>query len=383
MDPDEPVRRALVLGTANVVLVGLASLAQWVAWLGENAAGLQPTPPDAWRALGVVVASVGPGLVAVGVCLGALRITERGWPFRLTAAAVASVVAGTARLVVLLELRRTPGDVWFVAAEAGFGVLVVLAALLVPVYDHDVTARARREEARRIEEERRAAEARHQAEVAELEVRRDVSRRLHGTVQQRLVLASVELEALADTVQPAATADRVRAVAGELDEVREQDVREISRSLLPAGVDIGLREALYVALGRLPASVATSVTFTDLVAAHLDDPDRPHLSVVDRLLVLDVVEEAVTNAVRHGGAGSVAVALDVDLPTGPGEGPALVVTVDDDGSGPAAGVQLSGLARLDERARGRGGAVTLGPGTHGGGRVQVRLPVGPSADART
>ena len=110
MDEEAAVRRALLFGLANVVLVGLASLAEWVAWLGENSAGLLPTPPDAWRALGVVAAVVGPGLVAVGTCLGALRITERSWTYRLVAAVVTSLVAGGVRLVVLVRLRFAPPD---------------------------------------------------------------------------------------------------------------------------------------------------------------------------------------------------------------------------------------------------------------------------------
>lgn len=379
MDEEAAVRRAVLFGLANVVLVGLASLAEWVAWLGENSAGLRPTTPDAWRALGVVAAVIGPGLVAVGVCLGVLRITERRWSYRLVAAGIAALVAGAVRLVVLVRLRFAPPDSWFLAAEGGFGVVVVLAVVLLPVYDHELIARARREEALRVEQEHRAQEARRQAEEAELEVRRDVSRRLHGTVQQRLVLASAELAAVAKAVD-GPTAERLRDVVGDLDEVREQDVRELSRSLLPLGVEIGVREALYVSLGRLPASVATHVTVSEQLQARLDDPTARRLSVPERILVLDVVEEAVTNAVRHGGAHAIDLHLHTEPAQEPGDAPTFVMTVDDDGPGPSADVALSGLARLDERAARSGGSVRLSVAPGGGGRVLVRLPVTQTAD---
>lgn len=105
-------------------------------------------------------------------------------------------------------------------------------------------------------EAERAEHARREAEEADLRVRRDVSRRLHGTIQQRLVLLAHRIERLAERDHD----PELTAVAEELDEVRERDVRAPSQSLLPVGVDIGLREALQLALGRLPSTVWTSVT---------------------------------------------------------------------------------------------------------------------------
>lgn len=174
----------------------------------------------------------------------------------------------------------------------------------------------------------RAEHARREAEEADLKVRRDVSRRLHGTIQQRLVLLAHRIERLAERDHD----PELTAVAEELDEVRERDVRALSHALMPVGVDIGMREALQLALSRLPPTVWTSVTLDPVIAEHLGDPERPRMAVADRLLVLDVVEEAVTNAVRHGGATAIAIRFGLDL-TGR---PALVLDVDDDGAGPPA-----------------------------------------------
>lgn len=236
------------------------------------------------------------------------------------------------------------------------------------LYDHDVGARLRVAEERRRAQEEEAERARRAAEEADVKVRRDVSRRLHGTVQQRLVVLAHRVERVAARGGP--DADELHDLADELDEVRERDVRALSHALMPVGVDIGMREALQLALSRLPPTVWTSVTLDPVIAEHLGDPERPRMAVADRLLVLDVVEEAVTNAVRHGGATAIAIRFGLDL-TGR---PALVLDVDDDGAGPPASPPFSGLARLREALAERGGALELEPGPERGCRLRVHLP---------
>lgn len=67
-----------------------------------------------------------------------------------------------------------------------------------------------------------------------------------------------------------------------------------------------------------------------------------------------VVQEAVTNAVRHSGAAHLTVRL------GPVAGGLLQVAVDDDGKGPAGGVvEGNGLRGMRERLAGVDGTVDL------------------------
>jgi signal transduction histidine kinase len=82
-----------------------------------------------------------------------------------------------------------------------------------------------------------------------------------------------------------------------------------------------------------------------------------------------IVQEALTNAVRHSGA----EAVTVEVRLLPGE---VVVRVDDDGAGPAAaGPDGNGLRGMRERAASVGGELTAGPGPEGGFRVWARLPL--------
>ena len=91
-----------------------------------------------------------------------------------------------------------------------------------------------------------------------------------------------------------------------------------------------------------------------------------------QLAVYRLVQEALTNTLKHGGAGARAC---VRLSFGAGE---LRVDVDDDGAGraaPAAAGAGGGLPGMRERIRAFGGDVQAGPRQPAGWAVSVRLPL--------
>jgi signal transduction histidine kinase len=106
---------------------------------------------------------------------------------------------------------------------------------------------------------------------------------------------------------------------------------------------------------------------------------RPLPASID-LAAFRIVQEALTNIVRHAGAG----AATVELTYGPGE---LTVQVDDDGHGPSASGGSREVPALDgerggngipgmrERAVALGGTFDAGPRSGGGFRVRARIPV--------
>jgi len=82
-----------------------------------------------------------------------------------------------------------------------------------------------------------------------------------------------------------------------------------------------------------------------------------------------IVQEALTNALRHGRAGS----ADVDIRVARG---ALLVEVHDDGRGPAPGYQPGrGLLGVAERVEVFGGSVTHGRGPSSGFLLRAELPM--------
>ena len=84
----------------------------------------------------------------------------------------------------------------------------------------------------------------------------------------------------------------------------------MSRLLYPDRLELGLVPALRALLGRIPASVATQLVVSDPVRV-LDDPESGSLTVSERLLAVRVVEEGITNSLKHGPAASVRAPLDV------------------------------------------------------------------------
>ena len=159
-------------------------------------------------------------------------------------------------------------------------------------------------------------------------------------------------------------------IRAELDEAREIDVREMSRLLYPDRLELGLVPALRALLGRIPASVATQLVVSDAVRA-LDDPESGSLTVSERLLAVRVVEEGITNSLKHGPAASVRVVLDVSDQL-------LHVGVENDGElyDPASAGDPSGTARLDTRLSLVGGRLELRPGNDKGAHLDAWLPLG-------
>ncbi|MBF8193251.1 ATP-binding protein [Nonomuraea sp. K274] len=101
------------------------------------------------------------------------------------------------------------------------------------------------------------------------------------------------------------------------------------------------------------------------VALDVEGERRPLPPAAD-LTVYRVVQEALTNTIRHANAGTATVTLTYE--TG-----AVTVRVDDDGDGSRA-PRGHGLTGMAERVAAVGGLLTTGNGPTGGFRVTARLP---------
>ncbi|WP_221586219.1 sensor histidine kinase [Microbacterium sp. G2-8] len=359
-------RIAALVATVNVVAFAVLVAEQATEWSTS-------WDPHAliWWVGGVTLVI---GIVLVGITMLACAALPAWW-MRIAVAVVLSAVQATVRTALLLPAttaeHATPGAVavWatgFIGHVVALGTGFLVAALI---------EREDRERTRRRLEEQRSREAIDELEHEELRVRRMVADRLHGTVQHRLVVIASGLDQMADQLERSAEEGRVHTLrdwAAELDELREEHVRSLSHSLFPSGADLGAYEAIRALLDRLPTTVATSVelgpTMRDLVHSH-----GAVLPLLDRLVVVYTVEEAVTNALKHGGATAVTVRIEAEKTTA---GRWLLdVVIDDDGTGPTSDAPvLSGLARHRSRAEARGGSLSLGRSEDGGGRLHLVLP---------
>jgi signal transduction histidine kinase len=298
------------------------------------------------------------------------RITRLG---KLLGAVLAGLIAALARVVLQVLLGVYPAfGPKTVVAEAVTGAAIGVGSAVLGTWVMMSRRRLRAEVRERVRTAHAVETAVQALEDEEIRVRREVADGLHSSMQQRLVLVTARLDGalarLAAAGTPARDLATLREVRTEIENVREQDVRQMSRLLYPDQLEIGMVPAVRALLRRVPPAIATHLEVDEELRA-LDDPAAPELSQAERLLAVRVVEEAVSNALRHGTPTEVDVRLGVNR-TG------IALRVRDDGGGfdPAA-VTRSGTKRLAERLSIVGGRLdvkgVLGVGTE----VVATLPV--------
>jgi len=351
------------------------------------------------------------GLAVVLAGLASLPLAARR---RAPLAVFAATAAANAALVALGYVDQTPGPVvalyflataeekergrpWLMEAIiAALFVLQVVAWSIVHVKGYSevpppltglvwiaawvVGERARDRRERRAELERRATTAKREAErerrLAAAEERGRIARDLHDSAGHALNVILVQAGAARllqerDPQRTRAALETIEAVARETAGEIDQLVR-VLREDRPAdeghdGVEPPPGLASLEALAERRRASGLSVT----TEAH--GTSRPLSPAVDRA-AYRILQEALTNAARHGG-GSAAVAIRF--------GPQvleLTVTNPLSGSSSAAGGG-HGIVGMRERAGLLGGSLDAGP-VDGSFTVRARLPYGRASDER-
>jgi signal transduction histidine kinase len=139
------------------------------------------------------------------------------------------------------------------------------------------------------------------------------------------------------------------------------DIRRLVYNLRPPALDdLGLLGAIRAQARQYQQSS---------LQVHLDLPDGlPPLPAAVEVSAYRIVQEALTNIVRHADASCSIVRLEV--------GDMLLVEVTDDGKGLPPTVQAGvGLTSMHERAAELGGSCDIEPGQKGGVWVRARLPL--------
>ena len=191
--------------------------------------------------------------------------------------------------------------------------------------------------------------------------RHRLARDLHDGLQQQLVVLRMQVGMLEDGDE------NVGRLGQQLDSVIEQ-LREVTHNLYPSIlVDRGLTAALHSYVGRLPVSVRLTCA----------PEEFPRLPVELESGAYFLLGEAVTNALKHSGASTIEIGLDV-------AGGWLHVSVADDGHGFVVedGRRRGGLLHMEDRVRSFGGTLeitsTPGAGTRvvAGFPLRVEIPAG-------
>ena len=216
--------------------------------------------------------------------------------------------------------------------------------------------------------EKRSDDAEHQMRElsqqlvnAQEEERKHLSRELHDHVAQVLTGLRMELGRV-ERLSPA-----VSSVVGECKKLVDElflTVRSLALGLRPSMLDdIGLQAALEWHVRDFMSRYAISVDLK--MTGEFDRLPERHRTCVYR-----VVQEALTNCVRHAAAHHVAITLtSADRE--------LQLTVSDDGVGlkPEDHGRGLGLIGIDERVKELHGTVTISADGMRGTTVAVRLPV--------
>jgi signal transduction histidine kinase len=164
--------------------------------------------------------------------------------------------------------------------------------------------------------------------------------------------------------------EHARTALEAINEASSEAPREVRSSLnVLRGSKEELPRAPTAGLARLDELVSRAPAAGVGVSLEVQGDRRPLPTSVD-LTALRIVQESLTNIVRHAQAGT----AKVQLTYGSGD---LTVQIDDDGRGP--GAQAGGgslIAGMRDRATALGGELEAGPQPAGGFRVSARLPLG-------
>jgi len=333
-----------------------------------------------------------PLLLAAGLLLTAPLAWRRTAPL----AAVAASMAGAVAIALLTRdgtEAQTPIVVMLVAAysagahlqrrEATAGLALVVAAVLVDEPGNAIVLgpvvlgawlagrlwQGRERDAVRLAELAEALERERVEErrLAVVEERARIARELHDVVAH--AMTTIVLEAGAERLHLAPGQERTGRTLAGIERTGRQALEEMRRLLgvLRSGDDEPAL-APQPSLARLD-DLVEHVRRTGL-AVDVRTVGRPaELSPGLDVSAYRIVQEALTNVLKHAGARAATVVVSY-------EADALALEVTDDGTGDGAGgAGGHGLAGLRERVALFGGELEAGTGAEGGFALRARLPL--------
>lgn len=204
----------------------------------------------------------------------------------------------------------------------------------------------------------------HREGMVEREHQR-LAREFHDELGQLLTTARMHLQLLAQQVgnEPARAAESVRAIDAMIVDAY-RSIKNIASDLRPAALNLGLTAAIEWLAGRMlvPLGIACAIDCA---------PEADRLDDDYSITLFRIVQESLTNIVRHAAAQRVRIAIRH-------EAGILRLMVEDDGKGFDARqvdrVKQFGLLGIAERVAALDGAVDLDSAPGAGTRIAVRLP---------
>lgn len=278
----------------------------------------------------------------------------------------AALATGGAFVLLLTHVFVSLGSAsgWTAVLPTSAWVVVPFAVGVVVRVNRETAARSRAEEARS-----RAEQARRQTDEERLRIAQEV----HDVVGHGLAAISMQAE-IALHLLPKRPEQAETALTA-ISRTSREALDELRVTL--GAVRQGAERGPVPGLARL-AALRDRLAGAGLAVELRVVGDPRELPVAVDLAAYRVVQEALTNVLRHAGVSDAEVTVDY-------RGDELTVEVTDRGTGAAGdGIDLAadgdgvgghGLAGMRERVAALGGRLTTGPHAGGGFRVSARLPL--------
>jgi signal transduction histidine kinase len=272
--------------------------------------------------------------------------------------------ATAALMVAVLPMAEVTDKGGLLAFDHGGRTGVVLAAFQVlALWLAGVLVRARR---RAAVLSARSAALQREAEQAAAAERARIARELHDIVAHHLSVIVLQAAGARASGKPAApTLEKIENSARQA----LGETRRLLGVLRDPGEETGLDP--QPGAGDL-AALAASVRAAGLPVNLVIDGDHAALPAAVDVSVYRIVQEALTNVLRHAGPACADVTIGCAAE-------AVMIEATDDGAGEPGNPAASGghgLAGMRERAAVFGGELAAGPRPSGGFAVRARLPLG-------
>jgi signal transduction histidine kinase len=351
-----PRRRNPVAAFTAAAVIGAAQIAFGVGPGQAPVFALQPTNADvAIVVLLYTLAAYRPRSVSIAglaVCLVGSAVAITRW----------SPAHGAHPAAALFGAAAGLGGVTLAAWVLGDSV----AYRYRRVYYASLEERAARAEAERDAQARIAAAAERARELQEQRARavdesaarlRRIERDLHDGAQVRLAALAMTLGEIKENLEQSGD-EHTLALAGAAHQNTKDalaELRDLARGIHPPVLDRGLLPALGILAGTSAIPVRLTGTVTE----------RPSPAI--EAMAYFCAAELLANAAKHSGAGHAEISVAE-------QGPGLVMSVTDDGSGGARLVPGGGLAGLRERVQTVDGRLEVDSPPGGPTTVTIELP---------
>ena len=382
----DPVRRPRRFDV--LLAVAVTVVAQVETWFtaaydpkaAYAAAALAMSVPLAWRRVAPVTALAIVFVPLIAMALAARRI-ESSYVMLVLLVAFAAVGAYSERrraviglltgfaLLALVMVSENVVD--SVNAEPPIaGDFIFLGAILGVVWMLAVALRERSERAGELQDraDRLEREQEEQARAAVAEERARIARELHDVVAHSVSVIAVQTGSIRHRLRSERPAEA--AELSGVEQTARQALAEMRRMLgLLRADDEGLSLAPQPGMDEVPRLV-DQVRETGLDVELVIEGDRRPLAPGVDLAAYRILQEALTNVMKHAGSSHARVAVRFGQR-------AVELEVADDGRGPSAGHNGGGhgLVGMRERVALYGGSVQTGPGADGGFVVSASLPI--------